>query len=584
MRRFPLPLSCLAGLALAATAARAETPQTPLRLIPDKADLVVSLDRPRELVETVYNLDLFKRFLQIDGVREAYDSTNARRFFQLVGYFEKQFGARWPEIIDRVAGGGVAFALKFGEPTPVLFAVQGKDEQAVKKFAKLALEVANQELARQESKDRLVHGSHNGIETVRIGDQFHAAVVGPAILLSNNAKALDMAIDLARGDGTGSVAGLHDVAAARKVLPDRPFAWAWLNFEPIKQLPQAKVLFAEKQNDTNLTVFGGGVLDILRRSSFVCAALCRQGDQLGLTIRLPHGWRGMPEKFAAFLPPEGQPGTLPLLEPKNVILSSSYYLDASKFLEYRNKLFNKAQLKAFDQFDKNSGRFLGGVRFSKLVKAAGRYQRLVVAQQTEPGYKTRPSRLYPAGAFVVEMRDPEEFGKSMETVLRSAALLAGTQVELKLVEEKRGKYTIVGYRFPEEDPKAKTRQRLPRDVRYNVSPCFVRAGNQFVISSTIELARDVVDLLAKEAKAGSPKPDGAVSRTKIYASGGAAILKAFHDQLLTQAILNRALSPEEARKQVKQFMDLFARLGYLQIKQEYGKDSFRYDIVWRWGK
>jgi hypothetical protein len=586
MRRLLLPVGCLAAFALAAVAtdARAEGQPTPLLYIPDQADLVVVLEQPRQLIERAYHLEWFKRLLKIDAVREAYDSTNSRRFFQLVGYFEKQLGVPWPEMIDRVAGGGAAFGLKFGSPAPVLLAIQGKDEAMVKKFAKLALEVADQELARQEAKERPVKGSYQGIETVRIGDRFHAAVLGPTVLLSNDAKALQMGIDLARSGGKTSAANLAGVASARKLLPEHPALWAWLNFEPIKKLPQAKILFAEKQNDTNLTVVAGGTLNLLRRSAFVCAGLSQHDDRLGLTIRLPSGWDGMPEQFSTFRPAAGQAGTLPLLEPKNVILSSSYFFDAAKLLENRDKLFNKQQLKAFDQFDKNSGRFLGGVRFSKLVAAAGSHQRIVVAQQTHPGYKTRPNQLFPAGAVVIEMRNPEEFGKSMETVLRSAALLVGFQFELKLTEEKRGNYQIVGYRFPEGDGKAKKPRRLPGDIRYNFSPSFVRVGNQFVISSTIELARDMVDVLEKEAKAPSPKADPVVARTRIYAKGGAAVLRAFQDQLLTQAILNRALSPEEAQRQVNQFIGLVAQLGYVQIQQQYHKNSFHYDILWRWGK
>src|SRR5947209_7966211 len=148
MRRLPLPFGCLAAFALAAAAtdARAEAPPTPLHCIPDRADLVVVLEHPRKLVETVYHLDLFKQFQRLDAVREAYDSTNSRRFFQLVTYFEKQLGVPWPEMIDRVAGGGAAFGLKFAGNPPLLLAVQGKDEEMVKKFTKLALQVADQEL------------------------------------------------------------------------------------------------------------------------------------------------------------------------------------------------------------------------------------------------------------------------------------------------------------------------------------------------------------------------------------------------------------------------------------------------------
>src|SRR5262249_29110782 len=263
-------LTCLSLMTFAASA-RAEAPQDPLRLVPDKADFFFKVEQPRKLAETIYGLDLFKRLQKLDAVVEAYDSTNARRFFQLVAYFEKQLGMKWPEIIDRVAGGGMAVGVKIGgDPSPVLLVVQSKDEKALDKFVKLALKVVDQELARQEAKDRPVKGSYHNVETVQIGKQFCAALAGSALLISNKSEALHLAIDLHGKGGKNSVAQLPGVADARKVLPSDPLAWGRLTFDNIRKFPQAKAVFAEKQNDTNLTVLFGGFLDLLRRSPFVC--------------------------------------------------------------------------------------------------------------------------------------------------------------------------------------------------------------------------------------------------------------------------------------------------------------------------
>jgi hypothetical protein len=577
-------LTCLSLITATASAARAETTQDPLRMIPDKADLIFKVEQPRKLAETIYGLDLFKKLQKLDAVREAYDSTNSRRFFQLVAYFEKQLGMKWPEIIDRVAGGGMAVGVKVGpNPTPALLVVQARDQKVLNKFVKLTLKVAEQELARQESKDRPVKGSYRKVETVQIGKEFCAAQAGSALLVSNNPTALHLGLDVYLDGGTKSASQLTGITDGRKLLPADPLGWAWLSFDNIRKFPQAKNLFAEKQNDTNLTVVFGSFLDLLRRSPFVCAGIYHKDNSFTTTIRFPSGKEGMPKSQAAFLPPDDQPGSLPLLEPKNVILSSTYYLDVPKFYEHRSELFNQQQVKTFENFDKSSGRFLGGVQFSKLLTQAGSHQRLVIAQQTQPGYKTKPNQLFPAGAFIIEMRDPKEFGKSMETVLRAAALFTTAQFDLKLVEEKRGDATVVGYRFAEKD---KGKGRLRNDVnkiRYNFSPCFVRVGNQFVISSTMELAAELVDLIdkqTKEKKEGSP----AVGRTRLYASGAVALMRAFHDQLLTQTILGRAVAPDEATKEVEAAIDLVNELGYLQIQEQYHPKSFHYDIQWKWGK
>src|SRR5262245_51800181 len=139
-------LACLT-LLLAAAAARADAPPDPLRFVPDKADFFVEVKQPRKLIEAGLSLDLARTLYDLPPVRKYYDSTNARWFFQLLAYFEKDLGAQWPELLDRLAGGGAVLSGKFGgDNTPALFVVQGTDEALMRKFFKSGLLVLEQEL------------------------------------------------------------------------------------------------------------------------------------------------------------------------------------------------------------------------------------------------------------------------------------------------------------------------------------------------------------------------------------------------------------------------------------------------------
>src|SRR5262249_53337290 len=157
----------------------------------------------------------------------------------------------------------------------------------------------------------------------------------------------------------------------------------------------------------------------------------------------------------------------PLLEPKGVAYSTSFFLDVSKIWDDRTKLFNEQQAKNIEESDKNTAVRLVGLTPSKILKQAGARHRFVVADQPQSAYKgAPPSQPIPAFAFVTEMRDPEEFSKSADASLRAAALFAGGQFKLKLIEEKHGDYNIVGWRFPVD-------VKLEADVgniRFNFSP------------------------------------------------------------------------------------------------------------------
>ena len=66
-------------------------------------------------------------------------------------------------------------------------------------------------------------------------------------------------------------------------------------------------------------------------------------------------------------PPADARGARPLLEPKDVLLSTSYYLDIGKFWENRAKLFNEKNLKEFEEFVHHWGYFHPFLCLNRLV-------------------------------------------------------------------------------------------------------------------------------------------------------------------------------------------------------------------------
>jgi hypothetical protein len=341
--------------------------------------------------------------------------------------------------------------------------------------------------------------------------------------------------------------------------------------ESLRKAPGAKEIFGAKE--AALTIVAGPFLDLARRSPFVCAGIYPRERGFALSLRMPRGREGMPAELSALLPPDGAPGSRPLLTPQGALYSSSYFMDLGKLWDNRAKLLKEQDLKKVEEFDKNSGRFLAGTRMSRLLTEAGPYQRIVVGHPAGSGYQTKSPQYIPAFAWVLEMREPESFSKRAETILRGAALLATTQVPLNLVEERHGQQRIIGYRF-REDGKFK---RDPNGIRFNFSPCFVAVGNQFVLCSTVELCHELIDLLEKEA--GRPKLAASPPvQTRIYASGATALLNTFKDRLFTQTILEQAIPPERAKEQVQAFTDWVRRLGVFQEKAIYNSEDFRYDF------
>jgi hypothetical protein len=562
--------------------ARAGTPPQPARLVHESADLLLEVPEPRRLVETLVHLDILGRLQVFPNVREVLDSTPLRRGAQLIAYLEKELGASWPALLDDLAGGGAVLAVKFGpQPAPVLLVVQGRDEKRMAKLFQVGLDVLDQEIARAEGKGRLVRDSYHDLPTAHAGKDFHAGLAGSALLVSNNAQALQAGLDRHLGRETKSLADSPLLAEARRLLPQDPLLRIWLNLDAAHKSEIGKALYKAPRDDFNLTVAVGGILDLVGRSPYVCAGLYRRDDGFLAAIRMPRGRDGMGNDRLLHLPPAGAPGSRPLLEPPGVLYSDSNYFNAPAIWTDRARLFPQKQVQELEKFDKTSARFLLGKRMSDLLTQLGCYYRIVVANQSRTGYKTAPGQVIPAFALVAELREPEPFGRSIASILRAAALLNSfnPNVKLELVEEKHGDCPIVGYRFDESKPP----KSEAASFRYNFSPCFTRVGNQFVVSSTLELCRDLVDLLQKEARE-KPASDQSPSRSRLYAAGAADLLGAFEDRIVTQTILDQAVKPSEAREQARAFLDLVRRLGTLDLVGHLEEKEFRYDIRLKMGK
>lgn len=570
MRRIRPHRCCIACLAFvfAVAAARAESPPDPLRLLPQEADFVLKIENPRQLVDAVHYGEVIEQLQALPAFREQFDSTNVRRFLQLLTHYEKQLGHDRMELLDRLAGGGIALGLKGGgEPAPVLLIVQGKDEELMRKFLALTVEIAEAEAGRQEGSEPIKKDRYRNIEVVRFNKNSFATVAGSALLVSNAGKGLQNGLDLHLNGGK-SLANSDRLAEARKQLPAKPLAWGWLNLETTlhKALGKDKV--------QNILIVLGGWFELARKSPSVVAGLYQQDNGYVTTVRMPKGRQVLSPEMAGHLPLTGEVATRPFLEPPGVLFSTSFYLDLAKFWEHRANILDSEQLQGLDDLGKKLGGVLAGADLGDLLGQFGTNHRLVVAHHPKQSYKTTPGQRLPAFAVVLEMRKPETLGRTLESGLRTAALLAGTQVRLKLVEETHGERTITGYRFVDGQP-------FPGDtmnLRFNFSPCFTRVGNQFVISSTLELCRDLIDALEKEAK-GAAKTSPSVARVQLYAKGGVDVLREFADQLMAQTVLGQAVSPEEARQQVRALTELVRKLGTLRLETRYGDQDFRFDIV-----
>ncbi len=561
---------CVAAVFVLASAGRAD----PLQYVPDSVQIVGKVDSPRKLIEAFTTLEAAKEARELAPIKQVFDSTIARRFFQMLGHVERELGVKWPDLLDQIAGNGIAAGGHFGDGKPAILVMEGKDEKQVEKAFHLAIEIIGDELQRQGSPLRPKREMKDGAEIVFFGDGLLAARNGSTVLVSTKAEFLESALRVAAARTPGSIRHKKALADAEKLLPKNPLAVLWIDFASVKKDQATQDFFANTRKDFLQTLVVGSTIDCLRRSEFVAAGLYQEKTGLRFALRLPAGRSEFPPDFAFHVPPEkGKPGSLPLLEPPGVVASQSIYLDIGYYWKHRDTLMPDEMRKQLDDGIKNLEKFLpGNTKFGELLGLWGPYHRGVVLNHDTMPYKTVPSVRFPAFGYATTMHDPK-FGSGVDSIIRSAGFVASLQFGLKQSELVHDDVKIVAYRFPEGKPLADD----PDNIRYNFEFCFAQVDDQFVAASTIEACKKVIGEVRRTAKRpASP----AVWRGKLFAAGGSKLLYDLPDPLITDAILTGGLSIDEARKQVDAIGEWIKKLGTVHIEIDETEKTYKFDIVW----
>jgi hypothetical protein len=188
----------------------------PIRRLPRQCGFVFQIENPRQFVESVTKIDAYQGLQSFPPVQEYLDSTQVRRFFQVVKYLEGELGGSWPTLLDKVAGRGIALGVALApEPQPGLLVIEGTDAATVAKAHALFLTAVREENGRAEVKQEIESTEFEGVAITRVGKDFCTAVKGTTIYLANKDVAMRESLKLAAGKTKESAADHASLAAAR---------------------------------------------------------------------------------------------------------------------------------------------------------------------------------------------------------------------------------------------------------------------------------------------------------------------------------------------------------------------------------
>lgn len=533
--------------------------------IPAEAAIVLEIPDSSKVVEGLLSKEFEGRIRENEQIRQFLESPQFAQIVGIVRYLEFRLGTDWKDAVRKLFGGRITAALL--PRNQVLIVVDTKSAELLSKLHQVLLEHARDEAQKAGDPDRVASGVYKGWTgwTFDGGKNVHA-LVGSRLLLSNKADLLRSAADLAETGGAGSLARVAAYQQAQAALPQNAWVRAFVNIGLIKEAPRSDRIERAMRTNPLLALMVADNLEALSNATWMAAAINVDGGRVGLHVVADGTFPGG-DHPTAFSLPTNESGCLRNIEVPRRLVAVSLYRDLARFYRQKDVLFPE-RTSGLIFFENMMGVFFTGRHFSEevLPHLHPEIRLVVAAQEYQPDYGV-PAVALPAMALVFRMKDPKQFVPMAEEAWQKALGLInftrGQQALPGLIldrAEYRGvRYTVAAFSTVGLTPEDR------KDVRFNFRPVLAPVGEYLVLSSTEQLARDIIDYLQQEDQNAARLP-GRHFVLETDREGLLKLLKTNREAIIRQNMVERGHSREKAEAETNNLFALVAILGELRVE------------------
>jgi hypothetical protein len=562
----------LAGLAVLAFASAAGA-EEPSKLVPENAAIYVEVAGLTRAVDRLMGPDVLGLLETVDQYREATRSTEFAQFRSVVTCLETKLGTTWRQAVGDLTHGGAAIALVQGQPDVALVIARAKDAGLLERLNQALMELADQDAKNKGQPSPFKSTEYKGVKAWGAGKQWFHAIVGDTFIYSNHQNGLKAVLDLRAGAGAKPIADHPRFREARGRAPAGAVAWGFVQIEPFRSGGFAEEFYAEKAPNAGVPFLFGGLGHALRTAPYLTLGAWVDDKRVAIRAEVPRDGKDWPEQFRPFYAATPGKEAAAALHPPRTIASFSFYRDLKGFWDAKDKLIVADGLSGFAEVESQLGQVLFGGRdfVTEVLSEFAPQTRIVVALQTYNGLPVVPEIKIPAFAVVQEIRHPEEFGKELLVAFQSFTGLANiglaqqNQPRLFTQAESYKGLTITASRFlPPPKPKADDKEPAkkpagPGSLVYNFSPATAQVGRYFVLGSTVEIVKDLIDELAG-GKAEPPLTPHNVL-LELETNHLVDVLKQNREPLVHQNMAAEGHTREQAEKDIDTLFRLLGLFG-----------------------
>ncbi len=595
-----LVVTLVLSLPAISTSVRAQTPPA-AQWVPQDAVICLHVSRPKALLESLTGKEMTRAITSAPFYQGLASQPKFQEFVDGIKFLETSLETDWRTGLARLTGGGITIAVC---PQDMVVAiVDAEDESLLQKLHEIILNIARSNAENQGRAEKVTSKEYAGVTAWTFDGKEAHAIVGKRFLFASRAEGLKTILDLVRSvpvraskervegvppsnrgqdardtgpDGVttnGNLAAKPAFRAAQKAANPQAVATVFVDIKPLMGIPNiASLLEKPRANPLAALVFAS-VTESLRNANWLNLELTAEGKTLAVRALTDGKMAGAASPGAFAVPQKPGDGAWPNLAVPRRIAALSLYRDLRAFYAAKDTLFpDRSSGLIF--FENMMGIFFTGRDLTTEVLAQTEPEIRIVV--TEPQYDPvagKPQVQIPAFAVVMRLRHPEQFGKVVEEAWQKAIGLVnftrGQKAQPGMIID-RPVYKDVKYTVASFSP-ADANDQTKAGIAFHIRPTLAMPGPYLILSSTDSLARDLIDVLAREAGQAVQPVARTHSVLDIDGSQVASILRANRETMVRGDMVKKGRSQQESEAGIDLLINLVRLVD--QVNLSLGADQ-----------
>jgi hypothetical protein len=418
-----------------------------------------------------------------------------------------------------------------------------------------------------------------GVELLAINDDAFIAFNDKWIAATNNRDLLTKTVKLLSGERGKSLAQDEAYQSMSRQMGTDHLARVFINTGALAKATGGRFGLPKKMDNPLFSLLVGGILELIVHSPYAGLTLDVEENQFVLSAGVA-GERGqLGETFSPFFAKPPETGTRPIPAVPHLIGGVTIYRDFADWYGRREDLLQPQVLPGFDQFEAGLGNILPGRDFGEdVLPQVGKNITFVAARQDYSHLDGKPGVQLPGFAVIFELGRPDEGAETFQLFFQTLSAILNLQAGQQgrkpwLLDTEIYKDVKVSYgrylKKPEGD-------RLP--LVFNFMPASARVGDKFIISSSIDLCRNLIDALKK------PENNKRVEKNfnfEFQFDPFADIIQANQDFFQAQRI-QQGRTANEAKQDMAAILSLLRYFKSLDFNTTATNDAFTMQLKGAW--